>query len=712
MKPASTARQLSRFAGCLLTIVASLRGTSASAHPDSAADILQELRSLRETGTVLYVAAHPDDENTRLIAWLARGRGYRTGYLAVTRGDGGQNLIGPELREALGVIRTQELLAARRIDGGEQFFTRAVDFGFSKSADETLKIWDRQGVMLDMVRVIRKFRPDVIITRFTPVPGGTHGHHTSSAILAIEAFKVAGDPKAFPNELAGLPPWQATRIVWNGYRWGSHANDPIPSGAVGVDVGGYNALLGESYAEIAAQSRSMHKSQGFGSVGSRGKATEEFRPLAGEPMTGDIMDGVDTTWGRVPGGADVGPLINDAIDHFDPVHPDRSVPALLAIHHRLAALPDEPLVVAKRRQLDRIIQACLGLYVETTVPRAMVVPGGKITLKHAVIVRAGELPVRWVAVRYPAADASIKPNLTLELNETAARDGTATLPAETPVTQPYWLREPGTVGMFRVDDPSLIGRAENPPPFPIEHVFAIDGETLVVPDSPVHLINDPVRGELPASARGRASGEPRVWRRTRALRPGRHARRRRCRHGQPAGGRRRHGLAPRSGRLEGQSRHPAIHARGRRRARAGLLCRHRPGPSRDGRPGSQRRGRRGALSLVADANSLRSYPAPDPATGCAVPGRLPRCAGARAFDWLPAGRRRCRRGKPRAPRVQGHHAHRRGPDGGSSAGVRRGRARGAGVQHPRRLCRGTCPPCSPTPRAAAPWSCSTTPPRT
>ena len=206
---------LFRLVTITICVLACFSAAGQVTEPPPAAVILQDLHGFREMGSVLYVAAHPDDENTELIAYLARGRHYRTAYLSLTRGDGGQNVLGPEFGEELGVIRTEELLAARRIDGGRQFFSRAVDFGFSKDYRETLRIWDRQQVLADIVRVIREFRPDVIITRFSPVPGGTHGHHTASTVLAMEAFKLAGDPKAFPEQLDTLTPWQPKRILWN-----------------------------------------------------------------------------------------------------------------------------------------------------------------------------------------------------------------------------------------------------------------------------------------------------------------------------------------------------------------------------------------------------------------------------------------------------------------------------------------------------------------
>jgi LmbE family N-acetylglucosaminyl deacetylase len=473
------------------------------------AEILHELRSFREMGSVLYIAAHPDDENTRLIAYFARGRNYRTGYLSLTRGDGGQDLLGPEFGDELGVIRTQELLAARRIDGGRQFFSRARDFGFSKDYADTLRRWDRQQVLSDMVRVIREFRPDILVTRFSTVPSTTHGHHTASAVLAIEAFKLAGDPKAFPEQLGTLTPWQPVRIVWNNGFGPSNLGDNVPR--LRLDAGGFDPLLGESYGEIAAQSRSMHKSQGMGGVGTRGSAPESFQLLAGEPATTDIMDGIDTTWGRVPGGAEVGRMADDLIAHFRPEDPSASVPALLALKSRLTSLPADPVVDEKRAQLDRILQACLALHVETTVAQAEVVPGETLHLRHTVVAQS-RYPVRWIGVRYPgAASASAHPadltsghsvdltfdhRVDLTLDRTVTHAANATLPADTPLSQPYWLRDEGTAGMFRVDDPSLIGRPESPPIFPVEYVFAVGGQTLVVPDQPEQILADPLRGEI------------------------------------------------------------------------------------------------------------------------------------------------------------------------------------------------------------------------
>jgi LmbE family N-acetylglucosaminyl deacetylase len=448
-------------------------------------------------GSVLYVAAHPDDENTQLITYFARGRGYRTAYLSVTRGDGGQNVLGPQFGEELGVIRTQELLAARRLDGGRQFFTRAIDFGFSKDVNETLGIWNRQEVVSDIVRVIRTFRPDVVIARFPPWATGTHGHHTASAVLAVEAFKLAGDPKAFPDQLKELKPWQPKRILLNGFGGGfGRSAEPVPTNAIHLDIGGEDPITGESFNAIAGRSRSMHKTQGFGNftgAGFRGGRGETFTLLGGEAATNDVMDGIDTTWGRVAGGAEVGQLADQLIAKFDTNNPAASVVALLALRAKLAKLDGDSVVEEKRHDLDGIIQNCLGLSVETIVPEAEVVPGETLKLQHRMSLQAN-YPVRWMGVRYPSAGTKLEKPTELHAAQQIEETSTQTLPKDTPLTQPYWLRKEPTTGMYRVGDPSLIGRPENPPGFPIKQVFEIDGQRLIIPDEPVQVANKPGDG--------------------------------------------------------------------------------------------------------------------------------------------------------------------------------------------------------------------------
>ena len=465
------------------------RGLLAS-EPPSASAILQELRSFRECGSVLYVAAHPDDENTQFIAYLSKGRGVRTAYLSLTRGEGGQNLIGPEIGDPLGVIRTQELLAARRVDGGQQFFTRARDFGFSKDYEQTLAKWDRREVLSDVVRVFREFQPDVIVTRFSPVGGGTHGHHTASTVLALEAFKTANDPKEFPEQITrdGLPPWQPKRIFWNSFRG---AGDAKP---LRLDIGGYLPLLGESLGEISALSRSNHRSQGYGSVGSRGSRPDDFLPLDDQPVGKDLFDGIDTTWSRYAGGAAITPLIDDLIARFNSLQPDASLPALLALHKEVTGLPTDPQLIFKISQLDRIIRDCLGLHVETTVAQYEATPGETLHFHQVAINRSG-YPVEWLGATNQGAPFGEQPPVTLPHDQPIARETDMIVPTEFPLTQPYWLREEATPGMYRVDNPRLIGQPENSPVLNLTQSFTVGSETIRLADAPTQISADPAKGE-------------------------------------------------------------------------------------------------------------------------------------------------------------------------------------------------------------------------
>ncbi|MFM2146689.1 MAG: hypothetical protein RL732_1525, partial [Bacteroidota bacterium] len=292
----------------------------------SAADIFWQLKKLKVLGSVLYIAAHPDDENTRLLAWLSKERMYRTGYLSITRGDGGQNLIGEEQGIELGLIRTQELLAARRIDGAEQFFTRGYDFGFTKTTAEALATWDKEKVLSDVVWVIRRFQPDIIIARFPEDSRAGHGHHSGSAVLAHEAFRAAADPQRFSEQFQhGVGPWQAQRLFWNTFNFGS--SNTTAEDQLKIDVGGYNPLLGKGYGELAAESRSQHKSQGFGVPAGRGSSYEYFLNLEGSPARKDIMEGVTASWSRIPGSEKLQLMIDSAINTYQLSEPLASLPA-------------------------------------------------------------------------------------------------------------------------------------------------------------------------------------------------------------------------------------------------------------------------------------------------------------------------------------------------------------------------------------------------
>jgi LmbE family N-acetylglucosaminyl deacetylase len=334
--------------------------------------IRQALDRLDVVGSALMIAAHPDDENTALLAWLANGRKVRTAYLSVTRGDGGQNLIGGESGVALGLIRTQELLAARRLDGAEQMFTSALDFGYSKNTEETLTFWEEGADPgPTWCARFRTFQPDVIVTRFTPKLGG-HGHHTASAVLAEEAFAAAADPARFPEQK--LPPWRAKRLVWNAFRFGGAGPDTTP-GRIQVDLGVYDPLLGRSYAELAGESRSMHKSQGFGAPERRGAWVNALEVRLGDPATKDLFEGVDLTWKRVPGGAAVTQALADARKAWDPAAPHLMLPALARARHALGTLADIPIVRQKRVEIDELMRGCAGLWLEAIAESPTVLAG-------------------------------------------------------------------------------------------------------------------------------------------------------------------------------------------------------------------------------------------------------------------------------------------------------------------------------------------------
>ncbi|MBY0427387.1 MAG: PIG-L family deacetylase, partial [Cytophagales bacterium] len=349
-----------------------------STYQPSSSEILLKLKKLRTAGSVLYIAAHPDDENTRLLAYLANERNLRTGYLSLTRGDGGQNLIGKEQGELLGLIRTQELLAARRIDGAEQFFTRANDFGFSKNPEETLQIWDKDSVLADVVWTIRQFKPDIIICRFPTTGEGGHGHHTASAFLAQEAFAAAADPKKFPDQLKFTETWQAKRLSWNTFNFGG--NNTTAPNQKKIDVGGYNPLMGKSYGEVAANSRSMHKSQGFGSAKTRGETIEYFKQILGDTITSDLFEGIDLSWKRVPAMAKFQKPIDQIIQKFDAQAPEKSVPALIEIYKSIQSISVQDATSAywkklKLKAIEELIVSCAGLFLEASAADYLGIPG-------------------------------------------------------------------------------------------------------------------------------------------------------------------------------------------------------------------------------------------------------------------------------------------------------------------------------------------------
>lgn len=446
--------------------------TSAQRPPaqPNAAEILHRMQKLNVLGSVLYIVAHPDDENTRLITWLANGKKVRTGNLSLTRGDGGQNLIGPELGDALGIIRTQELMEARRIDGGEQFFTRAVDFGFSKNAKESFEKWGHDEVLSDVVRVIRMFRPDIIITRFAPDRSAGHGHHEASAILAEEAFDLAGDPKAFPEQLTqGLEVWQPRRLFFNGSTWWKKNLAEIAhpdSGWYTVDVGGYDPLLGLSYTEIAGRSRSMHKSQGFGAAETRGEMLEYLKLVKGDrPKTKDIFEGIDMTWGRVKGYESKHKEIQEMIRAFQPQHPERSIPqlAILQLQQRELAREKQDLdwIITKQKEIGFLKSSCAGWSAQVTATTPTVTSSDSAMASMTVLARSAS-GSQFISIGPPRVLHN-KPNQTVF--KVLDRNQPVTVPLlldETPdIDQPFWLKEPhGT--LYSIADPRRIGAATWP----------------------------------------------------------------------------------------------------------------------------------------------------------------------------------------------------------------------------------------------------------
>jgi LmbE family N-acetylglucosaminyl deacetylase len=479
----------------LVLIVMSVSSLTAAAPLDvlpNAAEVHLSLEKLKVLGSVLYIAAHPDDENTGLMAYLSKEKKYRTAYLSVTRGDGGQNLIGSEKDSDIGIIRSQELLAARHIDGGEQYFTRAIDFGYSKSIEETMQIWQKEKVLADIVWVIRRFRPDVIVTRFPadPAGGGGHGHHPAATILAMEAFKAAADTRRFPEQLQWVKPWQAARIFLNSWRPGAQTQTKGPQ----ADIGIYNAYIGQSYNEVAARSRTMHKSQGFGTLPRSGSQWEYFQLLDGKPAEADIMEGIDTSWRRVQGGEEIGRLIEGTVSSFKIENPSRSLPKLLELDSRIAALGSDLWAQFKRQELRDLIQECAGLELDAFAEDYAVAPGETFKITAGLIHRSGE-PIRLNALNFPTLLRRDEANQDVPHNTFRSIEQTVTLPVDYVISQPYWLMKPPERGLYSVTTQPWIGQAMNPPSLPVEFDVTILGKNLVFSTPTRYRWVDRVDGE-------------------------------------------------------------------------------------------------------------------------------------------------------------------------------------------------------------------------
>ena len=458
------------------------------------AELQLAINKLSVLGSVLYVAAHPDDENTALLSYFAKGKLLRTGYLSVTRGEGGQNLLGAEQGTELGVIRTQELLAARKIDGAEQFFTNAIDFGFSKSADEALRFWNKDSVLQDMVWVIRKFRPDIIITRFSPTIGG-HGHHLASAILAEEAFKISGDTNFFPEQLQFVQPWKAKRLLYNRSRFDASNVNPANAQTIKIDIGEYSPLLGKSFTEISGISRTMHKSQAMGSAQNKGSSINEFEITAGELAKSDLLEGIDISWNRIRNSKNISSLISEIQKKYNSSNPQQSISALVKLHTLLKHFNNEPWAEIKLRDVEVLIQSCAGLWIEATVENSFVVPGDSIAIKTTIINRSS-VPMSVSAIDFPELQISEKKNILLEINKQFQQNFLTKIPQEISYTQPYWLMNELKNFRYVITDKRLIGNADSAPSLSARITTIIEKEeiSLTVPIQFKRI--DPIEGEL------------------------------------------------------------------------------------------------------------------------------------------------------------------------------------------------------------------------
>ena len=468
----------------------------------NAVELYHQIQKLNFLGSVLYIAAHPDDENTRLISYLSNKVNARTGYLSLTRGDGGQNLIGPELREQLGAIRTQELLEARKIDGGEQFFSRANDFGFSKNPDETLQIWNKNDVLSDVIYNIRRFQPDVIINRFDHrSPGTTHGHHTSSAMLSVEAFDKVNDATVFPEQLKYVTTWQPKRLFFNTSWWFYGSKEKFEAAdktnLINLKIGTYYPWLGKSNQEIAALSRSRHQSQGFGSTGTRGEEDEYLEFLKGD-MPKDktnFFEGIDTSWNRVKGGKEIGVILSKVEQNFNFTNPAASLPELVKAYSLIQTLEDTHWKIIKTEEIKKIIAGCAGLYLEAVTDVQETTPGSILKIKTEAINRSSVL-MKYNACQTSITSANKFTPAVLEYNKAVTTNLELLLPRDIAFTNPYWLDQKGTVGMYQVTNQELIGLPDVIRQLKV--VFSIDilGVTIPFERNIVYKTNDEVKGEV------------------------------------------------------------------------------------------------------------------------------------------------------------------------------------------------------------------------
>ena len=484
----------------LLLLLISLNFFGQKPQKLSSNQIYEKIQKLNFLGTALYIAAHPDDENTRLIAYLANHVKARTGYLSLTRGDGGQNLIGPEIRELLGVIRTQELLAARNVDGGQQFFTRANDFGYSKHPDETLAIWNEEEVLSDVVWAIRNFKPDVIINRFNHEnPGTTHGHHTASAMLSVAAFELASDKNKFSEQLSHTQIWQPKRMFFNTSSWfykDKAAFKKDISSFTTFDTGVYYPLKGVSNNELASIASSQHLCQGFGRLTSRGEQVEYVKLLKGAPLkdTSDIFSGINTTWNRLKNGGDIGGILYEIENNFDFINPSKHLPKLMNAYEKIQQLENNHWREIKEKEIKTIIEACAGLYLEASALYSSGIPNSSMLIDFEVLNRS-DVNIELTAVksvidqRTISKEVELMPNIKINFQESIFLKTTN-------FSDPYWLRNQATMGMYAVAQQDLIGKPETPKLTKVEFHLIIDKTPIIITKNIIRRYAERDKGEI------------------------------------------------------------------------------------------------------------------------------------------------------------------------------------------------------------------------
>ena len=502
-----------------------------------AAGLSQALLRLQTTASALHTGAHPDDEDSAFIARTARGDHARVGYLSLNRGEGGQNIIGPELTEALGIIRTEELLQARQLDGGLQFFTRAIDYGFSKTRAEASIKWNEQAILEDLVRVIRTFRPLVVYSRFTGTPMDGHGHHQLAGYLTPLAVEAAADPSQFSEQIFnGLQPWQVKKL----YSGVGFRPDPENLPTLHVQTGDINPVIGRTYSEIANEGRSQHKSQRMGVIETRGprqSTLKLMKSLVPTPETeASVFDGIDTTvtgisvLAGLPGNTlqnelqEIEEAANLAVSNYNPLNPGTLVSILTtglqttrlarqALEHMdLTEIVREEtdfllnikendfrkaLIQAGQVVIDPLIEQELlspGESTSVTV-RTFLPPNSPFKIINTVI----EAPQGWGVIlsSKPIANTNDSPfsRFFTEI-PSHANQYTVTVPTDAPPTQPYFLELPRSGDRYQLRDQTQAGMPFSPPILQSIVTLEVGGIQVKVSKPVQYRFADSVRGEL------------------------------------------------------------------------------------------------------------------------------------------------------------------------------------------------------------------------